>query len=60
MTRPCKVPLKFYCFRETLIAVSFEYEWHNEQGQWYRPYGNELWGGAESGLKIQESDRWVL
>jgi nuclear transport factor 2 (NTF2) superfamily protein len=51
--------------------VSFEYEWHDEQGQWYRPYGNELWGFAESGLmreryasiddaKIQESERRVL
>jgi len=50
--------------------VSFEYEWHDEQGQWYRPYGNELWGFAESGLmrkryasingvKIQESERRV-
>ena len=37
-------------FRETRIAASFEYEWHDEQGQWYRPYGNELWGFAESGL----------
>lgn len=57
-------------FRATRIAVSFEYEWHDEQGQWYRPYGNELWGFAESGLmrkryasnndaKIQESERRV-
>ena len=22
-------------FRETRIAVRFEYEWHDEQGQWY-------------------------
>lgn len=50
--------------------MSFEYEWHDEQGQRYGPYGNELWGFAESGLmrkryasingvKIQESERRV-
>jgi nuclear transport factor 2 (NTF2) superfamily protein len=36
-------------FRETRIAVSFEYEWHDEQGQWYRPYGSELWGSRRAG-----------
>src|SRR5690348_495824 len=30
-------------FRENRIAVSFEYEWHNASGQWFRSYGNELW-----------------
>ena len=24
------------------IAVRFEYEWHDEPGQWYRSYGNEM------------------
>lgn len=37
-------------FRENRIAVSFEYEWHDEAGQWYRSYGNELWEFAEDGL----------
>lgn len=32
------------------IAVSFEYEWHDANGQWYRSYGNELWDFDESGL----------
>ena len=32
------------------MAVSFEYEWHDESGQWYRSYGNELWEFNEEGL----------
>jgi uncharacterized protein len=32
------------------MAVSFEYEWHDEAGQWYRFYGNELWEFNEEGL----------
>jgi len=37
-------------FRENRIAVRFEYEWHDVQGQWYRAYGNELWEFDEDGL----------
>jgi len=37
-------------FRENRIAVSFEYEWHNANGQWYRSYGNELWEFDDAGL----------
>jgi nuclear transport factor 2 (NTF2) superfamily protein len=37
-------------FRENRIAVSFEYEWHDEKGQWYRSYGTELWEFDENGL----------
>ena len=37
-------------FRENRIAVSFEYEWHDAAGQWYRSYGNELWEFDEQGL----------
>ena len=32
------------------MAVSFEYEWHDQAGQWYRSYGNELWEFNEEGL----------
>jgi hypothetical protein len=50
--------------------VSFEYEWHDEPGQWYRSYGHELRGFTENGLmreryasindaKIRESERRV-
>ena len=37
-------------FRENRMAVRFEYEWHDEGGQWYRSYGNELWEFDEAGL----------
>ena len=39
-----------WAFGENRIAVSFEYEWHDDQGQWYRSYGNELWEFDEAGL----------
>ena len=32
------------------MAVRFEYEWHDEEGQWYRSYGNEMWEFDEEGL----------
>jgi nuclear transport factor 2 (NTF2) superfamily protein len=37
-------------FRGNRMAVKFEYEWHDDSGQWFRSYGNELWEFAESGL----------
>src|ERR1022692_1075597 len=37
-------------FRDNRMAVKFQYEWHDTQGQWYRSYGNELWEFAPSGL----------
>jgi nuclear transport factor 2 (NTF2) superfamily protein len=37
-------------FRENRIAVRFEYEWHDVEGQWYRSYGNELWEFDALGL----------
>jgi hypothetical protein len=32
------------------MAVSFEYEWHDPTGHWYRSYGNELWEFDDDGL----------
>lgn len=37
-------------FRDNRMAVRFEYEWHDDSGQWYRSYGNELWEFDENGL----------
>jgi nuclear transport factor 2 (NTF2) superfamily protein len=37
-------------FRENRIAVRFQYECHDRDGQWYRSYGNELWEFADNGL----------
>ncbi|WP_116198428.1 nuclear transport factor 2 family protein [Amycolatopsis circi] len=37
-------------FRENRIAVRFQYESRDADGQWWRSYGNELWEFAENGL----------
>jgi nuclear transport factor 2 (NTF2) superfamily protein len=37
-------------FRENRIAVRFQYESHDAEGQWWRSYGNELWEFDENGL----------
>ena len=37
-------------FRENRIAVRFEYEYRNKEGQWFRAYGNELWEFDTNGL----------
>ena len=39
-----------WAFHENRIAVSFEYEWRDDQDQWHRSYGNELWEFDEDGL----------
>ena len=41
---------ELWAFGENRIAVRFEYEWHDEAGQWYRSYGNEMWEFDERGL----------
>lgn len=37
-------------FRDNRMAVKFQYEWHDKDGQWFRSFGNELWEFAPSGL----------
>jgi nuclear transport factor 2 (NTF2) superfamily protein len=37
-------------FRENRMAVRFQYEWHDAEGQWFRSYGNELWEFDDLGL----------
>ncbi|UUA71591.1 nuclear transport factor 2 family protein [Cellvibrio sp. QJXJ] len=41
---------ELWAFTENRIAVRFEYEWHDAEGQWFRSYGNENWEFAENGL----------
>ncbi|NDC41854.1 MAG: nuclear transport factor 2 family protein [Chitinophagia bacterium] len=41
---------ELWAFTDNRIAVRFEYEWHNGEGQWYRSYGNENWEFDENGL----------
>lgn len=59
---------ELWAFREDRIAVRFVYEWHDDQQNWFRSYGNELWEFDAAGLMqwrvasindmpIAESDR---
>lgn len=41
---------ELWCYMENKIAVRFEYEWHDDSGQWFRSYGNENWEFADNGL----------
>ena len=41
---------ELWSFTENRISVRFEYEWHDEAGQWYRSHGNEQWEFADNGL----------
>lgn len=63
-----KLKKELWAFTENRIGVRFEYEWHDESGNWFRSYGNEMWEFDESGLMkkrfasindlpIPESDR---
>lgn len=65
-----KLKKELWCYTENRIGVRFEYEWRNEQGEWFRSYGNEMWEFDEFGLMkkryasindlpIKESDRRV-
>jgi len=39
-----------WAFTDNRIAVRFEYEYHDKDGQWYRAYGNENWEFDPNGL----------
>jgi nuclear transport factor 2 (NTF2) superfamily protein len=60
-----------WCFDDNRIAVRFQYESHDRDGQWWRSYGNELWEFDEHGLmrrreasindlEIDESERRIF
>ena len=65
---------ELWAFDGARIAVRFAYEWMDDSGHWFRPYGNEIWEFNEQGLMarriasindlpIEESDRkyhWPL
>jgi len=63
-----KLKKSYWAHTDNRIAVRFEYEYHNGEGQWFRAYGNENWEFDENGLMqkryasindlaIEESDR---
>ncbi len=41
---------ELWAYGDDRIAVRFQYEWHDDAGQWYRAYGNENWEFDEFGL----------
>lgn len=66
-----KLCKELWAYTDDRIAVRFAYEWHDENNQWYRSYGNENWEFDENGLmkvrfasindlSINESDRKLL
>lgn len=63
-----KLKKEYWAHTNNRIAVRFEYEYQNTDGQWFRAYGNENWEFDEHGymakryasindLEISESDR---
>ncbi len=63
-----KLKKEYWAHTGNRIAVRFEYEYHNDVGQWFRAYGNENWEFDENGymakrfasindLAIDEKDR---
>ncbi len=60
-----------WTFASERIAVRFQYESHDRDGQWWRSYGNELWEFDSEGLMarreasindvaIEASQRWIF
>ncbi len=41
---------ELWAFSDNRIAVRFAYEWHNDNGDWFRSYGNENWEFDDNGL----------
>lgn len=41
---------ELWAFTDNRISVRFEYEWHDESGQWFRTHGNEHWEFDDEGL----------
>ena len=41
---------ELWAFAGNRIAVRFVYEWHDDQGTWFRSHGNENWAFDERGL----------
>ncbi len=41
---------ELWAFHENRIAVRFQYEFHDDSGNWFRAHGNEQWEFDENGL----------
>ena len=60
-----------WAYGDNRIAVRFQYECHDVEGQWWRSYGNELWEFDDEGymrrreasindVRIDESERRIV
>ncbi len=45
-----KLKKELWAYSDNKIAVRFEYEYQNTDGQWFRAYGNENWEFDQDGL----------
>ena len=45
-----KLKKEYWAHGDNRIAVRFEYEYQNAEGNWFRAYGNENWEFDENGL----------
>ncbi|WP_316632551.1 nuclear transport factor 2 family protein [uncultured Flavobacterium sp.] len=45
-----KLKKEYWAHTENRIAVRFEYEYQNLEGNWFRAYGNENWEFDSNGL----------
>ena len=41
---------ELFAFTDNRIAVRYAYEWHDDNGNWFRSYGNENWEFNAEGL----------
>ena len=48
-----KLKKSYWSHNANRIAVRFEYEFRNKNGQWFRAYGNENWEFDENGLMMK-------
>ncbi|KAJ4320694.1 hypothetical protein N0V84_005758 [Fusarium piperis] len=64
-----KLRKELFAFTDNKIAVQFWYEFHDDEGQWWRCYGLEDWTFDDNGLmkkrqmsgnnvKITDGERW--
>lgn len=44
---------ELWAYQGNRIAVRYVYEWHDEQGNWFRSHGNENWQFNEKGLMTE-------
>jgi nuclear transport factor 2 (NTF2) superfamily protein len=45
-----KLIKEVWAYSDNRIAVRFQYEWHDDSGNFFRSYGNENWEFSETGL----------